>query len=299
MDENSLQAEPEEDLKPRRSALFLCALAAAGLAAATVVVLLLIGGSPSDTLPTSDLGEACPETPVVIEVTKEGAATFRGSRVNGLQWPIFYHGGWDWLKTSDCWDGYFEPDMRKRTEKDIYGTGVPIFLTLNRDLKFAVPPPDVFTNVWLRVKRPDSSLLAGLSLCITDPNDEIEEERGNLFVFWRGERFEVPFEHGCLPVTILGDGRYGIRHDIRAIWLPRAGATDERRRVPVVNMNELPAVPYSDTALANLIESAGKGVLLCVDVEEGATVQQVVDFMSLCRKLDQPWTFYFHAASFE
>jgi len=75
--------------------------------------------------------------------------------------------------------------------------------------------------------------------------------------------------------------------------------TDERCRVPVFRMGELFAAPYSETGLRNLIDSAGKGLLLCVDVEQGARAQQVVDFMSLCRRLDQPWTFYFHAASFE
>ncbi len=299
MDDTAAQEEPREDSKPFSSILFVCAAVAAALAGLTVVVLLIIPSSPHVALPASDLGEPLPETPVVIEVTREGRATLKGRHAEGLQWPVFYHGGWDWLKNSGLWRSHFEPDMESRAGKGLYGTGVPVLFTLDKDLPFAVPPPDVFTNIWVRTERSDSSLMAGLSFCMTDPNDDIDEDSSRIFVFWRGKRFEVPLEHGCLPLTILSDGRYRIRHDIGAIWLPRTGATDERYRVLMVRMNELPALPYSEVALTNLIDSAGKGMLLCVDVEEGATVRRVIDFISLCRKLDQPWTFYYYAASFE
>jgi hypothetical protein len=300
MNEDPAQEGSQDDSKPRSSILFVGAVLAAALAVLTVVVILLLPRGPFVLLPASNQGQPVPETPIVIEVVKEGAiATFRGGSVDGLQWPIFYHGGWDWLKASSYWRTHFEPDMEKRARKDLYGTGLPVLLTLDRDVNFVVPPPDVFTNVWVRVERSDSSLLAGLSFCITDPHSKLEEDTGRLFVFWQGKHLEVPFTHGCLPISIMRDGRYGIRRDIRAIWLPRTGMTDERFRVPVVGMSELPAVPYSEVALTNLIASAGKGLLLCVDVEEDVTVQKVVDFMSLCRKFDQPWTFNFHAASFE
>lgn len=272
---------------------------AAALVVLTVVVILLLPRQPSVKLPVSDQGEPVPETPVVIEVTKGGSATFRSRHSDGLQWPIFYHGGWDWLKTSSYWRSHIEPDMERRAGKGLYGTGVPILLALDRDVPFAVPPPDVFTSIWVRVGRSDSTLLAGLSFCTTDPHSKLEEDGGKLFVFWQGKHFDVPFAHGCLPVSIMSDGRYRIRHDIGAIWLPRTGMTDERFRVPVVSMSELPSIPYSDVALTNLIASAGEGLLLCVDVDKDVSVQKVVDFMSLCRRLNQPWTFYFHAASFE
>ena len=300
MDEETTQEEIREEKKVPRIAKVGCLTLLAALIAVAAIVIFLIPRGPLVFLSASNEGHPVPDTPVVIEVVQEGAiASFRGSRTEGLQWPIYYHGGWDWLKASSYWESCFQPDMAKRALKGLYGTEVPILLTLGRNVEFAVPPPDVFTNIWVRVERSDSTLLAGLSFCITDPNDEIEEDRGRLFVFWQGKRFEVPFEHGCLPVTILADGRYAVRSDIRAIWLPRTGMTDERCRVPLVNMSELSPAPYSETGLTNLVDSAGKGLLLCVDVEQGATVQQIVDFMSLCRKLDQPWTFYYYAASFE
>jgi hypothetical protein len=41
------------------------------------------------------------------------------------------------------------------------------------------------------------------------------------------------------------------------------------------------------------MQGLGSRFLLCVTLEEGVTVQDMVDFMSLCERINQPWTFYF------
>jgi hypothetical protein len=263
-----------------------------------IIILILIPWGPDVSLPDSDYSHLVPSTPVVVEVTGDGAATFRGKSFPGLQWPIPYHEGWLWLRNTPYWKELFEPNEEYRTKEKLYGWDVPILLTLDRNLKFAAPPFDGQTNIWVRTESEDASRPRGVSFCFVDPLDPLDENRGRIWLYWQGGRVEMPFTKGCIPVAIEKDGFFSILIGVAAIWLPKPD--DKKVRcVLMPNLYKLPSRQISTGLLRNYLRAIGPGTLLCVKVEEEATVQDVVNFMSLCEEMEQPWTFHFDAVEIE
>jgi hypothetical protein len=93
-------------------------------------------------------------------------------------------------------------------------------------------------------------------------------------------------------------GYYGAFRTLLGIHLRRYGGPTYSGGTggildPMFDFAGWPRSPIDGKTLEDILRRTGPGILLCVRVEQGVTVQEVVDFMAMCERLDQPWTFYF------
>jgi hypothetical protein len=175
------------------------------------------------------------------------------------------------------------------------GYDVPVKFRLHKELEFTPPAFQLLLNVWLETTSEVNTGSEGLSLCFADPDDLMPDRRRMLWIYWHGGCCQVSFTKGCLPVYLLPGRKYRIPESLQDIWiaLPTSYPHSQFYRLYPTPIENPPKELLSATRFAKLLDSIGSGSLLCVQVEKGVTVQEVIDFMTLCEDLNQPWTFYF------
>jgi len=248
----------------------------------------------NEDLPVSCTSQPLPETSVTIEVNREGAATLNGESVEGLSWPIE---DFNWFAKTPYWERIFVPENKLRTKSGQSGHIVPITLRLNKDIEFSLPQFFWLMNIWIETIGGDDSRPEGLSFCFTDPDTCQPDRNGDILIYWHGKHYPVSINKGCFPVYLLPGGRYKIPEYFENTWvaLLTSRAHSQYYRIHPVRLKNYPEKPFTATEFAKMLEYVGPGCLICVKLEKGVSVQEVVDFMTLCEDLKQPWTFYFES----
>jgi hypothetical protein len=265
-------------------ALLVCAVIIAAVA-----LMFLRRPEPQVNLPASESSQRIPPTSLVIEVTRDGTATFQGRTIPELQWPIETD---RWLLHIEEYEGVLKPNGESRDARNLWGWDVPLIFHLDRELEFTLPRTVPFMNVWIETRNDNEvSYPVGLSFCLVDPADHLPDARGNIRLYWQGHCADYPFTKGCLSVWMSRGPRLRIRRLVTGVWLPKSG-TGSWHGDRTMDAGDLPGDNFTLDEFREFLEDLGPGALLCVSIESPVSVQDVVDFMSMCKEIDQPWTFY-------